>query len=104
MRQTQLPLLGRGGELGTETITHPTRRTLRPHHFRNHFRPATRPDEEINSHHTPKDPLPPRPARHPRTGLITADDRTPGHLRANLLGDRLRRLAGPLPECVRPSF
>src|SRR4029450_310468 len=104
MRQTQLALLGRRGELGAETITDPTRRSLRPHHFGNDFRPATRPGEEIHAPGPSKDPLPPRPPSHTRTRLVTADDLTLRHVRANRLGDRLRHHARPLHECARPPF
>lgn len=103
-RQTQLPLLGRGGELGPETITPPTRRALRPQHFGNDFRPATRPEEEIPAHRTPKPPLPPRPPGHARPGLVTANARTRRHLRANLLGERRRRRARPLQERACAPF
>ena len=49
MGQTDLPALGWRLELGTQTITDPALRLLLPHHFLNHFRPATRPHEEVHS-------------------------------------------------------
>jgi hypothetical protein len=46
MRQTQPPLRGGRGELGTQTIPGPTRRSLCPHPFLNDLRPPARPDKE----------------------------------------------------------
>src|SRR5262245_48865441 len=104
MGQTELATPRGCLELGTQAITDPALRTLRPHQGFNHFGSPTRSDEEIHPHRTPKDPLPPRLPGHARTGLITTDDRTLRHLRANLFSDRLRRGAGPLHKRARPSF
>src|SRR4029450_582342 len=91
-------------ELRAQTITDPTLCVLLPHHFLNHFRPTTHPDEEVHPHRTPKDPLPPGPPRHTGTGLVTPNDCTLRHFRADLFGHWLGRRARPLYQRTCAPF
>src|SRR5215475_4391508 len=104
MSQAQLPPLGGGRELGTQTITDPALGPLLPHDFRDHFRSAARPDQEVDPHDTPKDPLPPVAACHASPGLVAANDRALRHLPPNRGRHRLCGLPRSLQDGARAPF